>query len=138
MPSTTIVRKDSVIYKTVEKTVQLPGDTVKIEKRIECDPKTLQPKPFEQKISKGIQHLDVKVDNGVLKVSSDCDSLVKILEKTIEKTHSESTKEVKPVIIREAFWYDKYLARPMAGLFLLIVAFFLGKTYLKITNPFKL
>jgi hypothetical protein len=135
MPSTTIVVKDSVIEKTVEKIVHLKGDTILIEKKIECDPKTLQAKPFEEKISRGIQRLDVKVDQGKLTVQTDCDSLLKIQNTIIQKMHSESEKEVKPVIIHEAYWYDKYIARPLAFLFLLVAAFVAGKIYLKTINP---
>jgi len=138
VPSTTIVRKDSVIEKTVEKIVHLPGDTVTIEKRIECDQQTLKPKSFEEKISKGIQNLDVAIDNdGNLRVVSDCDSLLKIRDKIIQNFHTENKKETIVVTEFKVYWYDKYLSRPLAILFLLVAAFFAGKIYLKPSTLLK-
>ncbi len=129
MPSTTIVVKDSIITNTVEKIVRIPGDTVRIEKQLECDPKTNQVKDFKETKEKGVERLTVEVKDGTLKVESDCDSLVKILEKTIQKTHSEKSKIVQQVIEYRSYWLDKYLARPISITVIILLIGWILKQY---------
>lgn len=137
VPSTTIVLHDSIIYKTEEKIVRLPGDTIRIHKVIECDQKTNVAKDFKETRQQGINKTTVESKNGVLNVMSDCDSLLKIKNSIIEKMHSENKTETKVVTEYEVYWYDKYLSRPLAILFLLVAAFFAGKIYLKPSTLLK-
>jgi len=63
--------------------------------------------------------------------------LLKIRDKIIQNFHTENKKETIVVTEFKVYWYDKYLSRPLAILFLLVAAFFAGKIYLKPSTLLK-
>lgn len=136
-PSTTTVVRDSIVERTVEKIVRVPGDSVRFTMLLDCDSLTQKPKPFDKVIKKGLSKVEVKVNKGgELKVNSDCDSLLKIRTSIIEKMRSETQKETVTVIEYKTYWFDKYLCRPVAVIVLLLCAGIAIGKYLKF-NPLR-
>lgn len=94
---------DSVFVKEVPRfiPINIPGDTVILERVIECDPVTNKPKPFDVKKKSKQATLIVTVDNnGKLNATSICDSLRKVVEakdREISRYRSEKTQVEIPV-----------------------------------------
>lgn len=98
--STTTEVTDSVYVKEVPRFIEIliPGDTVEIERMVECDSVTNKPKPFTVRKKSKTASLTVGIDSqGRLTGTGVCDSLQKIIEakdKEITRIRKEKTKEV--------------------------------------------
>lgn len=109
MPSTTTEVSDSVHVKEVTRfiPVSTPGDTVEIERLIECDSATNKPKPFNIKKKSRQAGLVLSVDNaGKLTGTGICDSLHQVVEakdKEIHRLRKEKTVTEIPVYVTSDF-----------------------------------
>lgn len=83
VPSTTTEVSDSIHVKEVTRfdTVTIAGDTVLIERQIECDSVTNKPKPFNIEKKSRQARLMVNIDgSGKLTTAGICDSLQQVIE----------------------------------------------------------
>lgn len=109
VPSTTTEVSDSVRVKEVTRfiSVTTPGDTVLIERLIECDSVTNKPKPFNVKKKSSQARLVLKVDNaGKLTATGICDSLHQVIEakdREIYRLRKEKTVTRVPVYTTSDF-----------------------------------
>lgn len=125
VPSITTEVSDSVHVKEVTRfvPVPIPGDTVTVERLIECDSVTNKPKPFN--IKKKSKHASVvlTVDSaGMLTSTGVCDSLNKVIkakDTEIYRLKSTKTATTTPVYITSGF--DKFCRWFFAITLILIV-----------------
>lgn len=122
----TDVRDSIVVKETIRyDTVTIPGDTVRIEHQIECDPVTLQPVPSVLKKNTGRVSASVTISNtGQLTVDATCDSLehvIAILDKELFRFKSENNTKTIEVIQYKTRWYDKIFRWMALGLVLVII-----------------
>jgi len=110
--------KDSIHIEYKERLVEVPvpGDTVEVEKLIECDSLTNKPKPFTVKMKSGRARINLKVDSkGSLTATGICDSLTRIvkladkeifrLREKIEKLEVLKTEYKTRTIDKIARWF---------------------------------
>jgi hypothetical protein len=138
---TTKKEKDSVrvVEKIREVQVQVPGDTVVIKERIECDQKTNKPiaKTFEGHNGKAFSKTTIDSDGNITTEGGCSPWITKVnaLEKEVTywkslfESQSQQTSEVKIKEVYKTHWYD-IAARWMA---LILIVYII----LKIYNPFK-
>lgn len=107
VPSITTEVSDSILVKEVPRfiPVPVPGDTVEIERMVDCDSVTNKPKPFSIKKKSTRASLTVSIDNtGKLHSTAICDSLQKVVEakdREIYRLRKETTKI--PVYVTSEF-----------------------------------
>lgn len=141
-PSVTSEVSDSthVVYTPRPYPVYLPGDTVEINRGVECDSLTNKPKPFKE--IKKSRRVGVSVDlnsNGVLRVIGACDSLKLIIQaqdREIYRLRTQKRLEVQPVIKYKVHSWD-IACRWVTGIVLMIIIGFLASKYLKTWLPWK-
>jgi hypothetical protein len=134
-------KKDSTFTKEVVRydTVEIAGDSIPYEVRIECDEKTNKPKPVKFKAKSGRATVDMSLDSaGLLKGVAGCDHLIKRLEAkdryitTLSNTIRDwKFEETKIVIDHKPYWFDK-VARVLALIFILLIIFKIVKTFYRI------
>jgi hypothetical protein len=104
--------------------VEVPGDSIPFEVRIECDSVTNKPLPIRYKQGSKRAAVNLKLDTlGVLTGISYCDSLqlqVEIKDREISRLKSEKT--VVEVPVQYTAWYD-LVARYLALLFIVVMVF---------------
>lgn len=109
VPSITTEVSDSVLVREVPRfiPVPIPGDTVEIERLVECDSVTNKPKPFAVTKKATRASLQVSIDTaGRLQSKAICDSLQKIVEakdREIRRIRKEKTVIEKPVYVTTGF-----------------------------------
>lgn len=130
-----VVKKDSTWRDVVTDidTVYLPGDTIKVETLIECDPVTNKPKDISVIVDGKHSKLEMTLRNGILKVKSKYDSVMQITinqKETIHHLQQELTRvnsQEKQTIIVEKFithWYD-IMARWLALIYILLIILYI-------------
>lgn len=109
MPSITTEVSDSILVKEVPRfiPVHIPGDTVEVERLVECDSATNKPKPFAVKKKSTRASLTLSIDAaGRLRSTGVCDSLQKVVEARdleIYRLRKEKTVIEKPVYLTSGF-----------------------------------
>jgi len=92
--------------------VMIPGETVTIEKLIECDSVTNKPRPFTIEKNSGRAGLTLIVDSsGRLTGTGECDSLKRLVEardKEILRLKSKTKTEVKTETVYKTRGIDKF------------------------------
>jgi uncharacterized protein YcfL len=138
----TSVKKDSTWTSVVvvHDTIVTPGETIIIEKRIECDPVTNKPKEFTDKVKGKNSTIDVSLKNGLLQVKAKYDSLLHVIDLKEQHIHtltevntrlSKQKEEVKIVTAYKVHWYDIW-ARWIA---VAVILFSIIKIVIKIYKP---
>jgi hypothetical protein len=134
----TTVQTDSTWTKETNRpqVIFLPGDTVRIEKFIECDKVTNKPKDMNAKLRGKNSELDVSLKNGILKITSKYDSAIRVintkdkeihtLRKTIIEVNSKE-KEVQIKIEYKTHWYDPYCRGTVLALIVALITYLILK-----------
>lgn len=109
VPSTTTEVSDSVLVREVPRfiPVPIPGDTVEVERLVECDSATNKPKPFTVTKKATRASLKVSIDTaGRLSSTGICDSMQKVVEakdREIYRLRQEKTVTEKPIYLNSDF-----------------------------------
>lgn len=141
-PSVTSEVSDSTHVRYVPRPfpVYIPGDTVEINRGVECDSLTNKPKAFDVKKKSGRVNVSVNMNsNGRLTIVGVCDSLMKIIkaqDREIFRLRSQKRFEVQPVIKYKVHSWD-IACRWVTGIVLMIIIGFLASKYLKTLLPWK-
>lgn len=154
VPSTTITentkteKTDSSWSDPVKKksdTTKVAGKTITVVRYIHCDSNN-HVVPVKAIEKKGNAELDIDLDkDGKMTSTLKCDSLERVVENQsqlihhLQKEKTVTTKTVErriPVVTTVSYGYDKYFARPLSVIVILIGAGWALKTYSKFQIPF--
>lgn len=126
--------KDSIHIEYKDRLIEVPvpGDTVEVEKRIECDSVTNKPKPFSLKKKSGRATIHLKVNSsGVLSATGVCDSLLKVINAK-DKEIYQLRKETKTRVEVKTEFKTRPIDKFCRWFSVIIILMMIGYSYLRI------